>query len=92
MTSDWVRVGARYCIPEELIKYFYIDTSKNKLITKLRDGEEISLEYQGENATDDCLYNYVCLLDRFGIDYPKWLTPQTVRRVKGFNIDDEEDE
>ena len=42
MGPNWIRFGDRYCIPQDLIKYFRIETDNNKLIAKLKDGEEIS--------------------------------------------------
>lgn len=88
---EYVRIGDRYVVPRELIKYFYIDTSDKKLVTKLKDGEEINLTYQGDDAYENCLRNYVYLLDLLHVDYPKWLDQKTLRKIKYVGIDDEED-
>ena len=81
MGPDWIRFGDRYCIPQDLIKYFRIETDNNKLIAKLKDGEEISLTYNGDDAYFNCLRNYVYLLDIFGIQYPNWLDDKELRKI-----------
>lgn len=82
MGPNWIRFGDRYCIPQDLIKYFRIETDNNKLIAKLKDGEEISLTYNGEDAYSNCLRNYVYLLDIFGIQYPNWLDDKELRKIR----------
>ena len=81
MGPNWIRFGDRYCIPQDLIKYFRIETDNNKLIAKLKDGEEISLTYKGDDAYFNCLRNYVYLLDIFGIQYPNWLDDKELRKI-----------
>lgn len=81
MGPNWIRFGDRYCIPQDLIKYFRIETDNNKLIAKLKDGEEISLTYNGDDAYFNCLRNYVYLLDTFGIQYPNWLDDKELRKI-----------
>lgn len=82
MKPDYVRFGDRYVIPTDLIKYFYINTVDNKLIAKLKDGEEISLTYNGDDGYVNCLRNYVYLLDTFGVLYPNWLDEKELRKVR----------
>ena len=90
MGPNYVRFGDRYVIPTKLIKYFYIDTTENKLIAKLTDGEEIKLSYSGDDAYRCCLRNYIYLLDLFGIQYPNWLDEKELRKLNSSSIDDEE--
>lgn len=91
MAPNYVRFGDRYVIPQDLIKYFYIDTANNKLYTKLKDGEEISLSYQGDDGYVNCLRNYVYLLDIFGVAYPHWLNEKELRKLNTYLDDDDEE-
>lgn len=75
-------MGTDIVSPQDLIKYFRIETDNNKLIAKLKDGEEISLTYNGDDAYSNCLRNYVYLLDIFGIQYPNWLDDKELRKIR----------
>ena len=92
MKPEYVRFGDRYILSPDLIKYFYIDTTVNKLYAKLKDGDEISLTYQGDDAYVNCLRNYKYLLDILGVEYPYWLNEKELRKLYNNNIDDDEED
>lgn len=92
MKPDYVRFGDRYVVPTELIKYFYIDTKDNKLYAKLKDGEEISLTYQGDDAYVNCLRNYKYLLDILSVEYPHWLNEKELRKLYNDSINDDDED
>lgn len=81
MIPEYVRVGDRYGVPSHLIKYFYMDTEKNELTCKLKDGEELSFSYgeDKDKARRKCLRNYIYLLETFSIPLPHWITKEDMK-------------
>lgn len=81
MIPEYVRVGDKYVVPAHTIKYFYIDTKDNGLTAKLKDGEDLTFKYTGDDAYARCLYNYKYLLDVLGVAYPVWLTTDMIDQM-----------
>lgn len=92
MVPSHVRFGDRYVIQSDLIKYFYMETDKNTLYAKLKDGDSINLSYgDGDKAYVNCLRNYVYLLNIFNIDYPYWLNEKELAKLRSIEYEEEDE-